>query len=679
MDCSYITSSYNILSNNAQNKYGTCTLVSNIFSAENVKNDTHGRIIAFDIQNITFCNVYMHSGSDPLMKSGRENYAAEVIPQILINCKEYGCVGGDWNSIIENKDATKNAAQKQSKCLKRLVKTFSWVDSYRQLHPDTVQFSRYYDNSVHGEGASRLDRNYHFGNLKILQAYYVGVAFSDHFTLIIKIQLPNTMSKLCSPKSRPLFKSKPTVIQDEKFKMQLKENMVLWNQVRHAGLDTLFWWETIVKPGIKKLLILRGKEITKENTGELNLLLIRQAYLVRKLQAGHLDRLADLHLVQRLIVAWHNKEAEKVKFQSRGEEINEPENVRIYHHEIHKNHIKKSQILKLKSGDITLTGHKACADFLEKSVAELLLSPALLDEAAQEELLADVQPVFTAADNAIMTKHPDKAEVKESIWSANLHAAPGTDGLTSFLYYHCWDVLGDPLTDVVQAIHGGQSPTLSQRTSLMVFGNKPKKPNSMKPTDKRKLSLLNSDFKATTGIDNNRFKKVATHTLSPCQLAAGDDRRIHHGINAARDAIAASAGGREGVGILDNDYKAAFDFMVLLWVFKVLRAKGLAEQVINRLTNLYSNNITIVVVNNILGKSYKNNRWSIRQGDRPSSILFCYGIDPHLHWLFKRLQGIPIYHIPVQGPVLQSQQFPPTLTETFKLIGYIDDVKPAIT
>ena len=186
-------------------------------------------------------------------------------------------------------------------------------------------------------------------------------------------------------------------------------------------------------------------------------------------------------------------------------------------------------------------------------MAELLLSPAILDEAAQEELLADVQPVFTAADNEMMTKHPDKAEVKESIWTSNLHAAPGTDGLTTFLYYHCWDLLGDPLTAVVQEIHGGHPPTKSQRTSLMVFGNKPKKPNSMKPTDKRKISLLNSDFKAATGVDNNRFKKVATHTLSPCQLAAGDDRRIHHGINAARDAIAASTGGREGVGILDND------------------------------------------------------------------------------------------------------------------------------
>ena len=86
-NCSYISSNYNILSNNAQNKYGTCCMVSNQLSPENLKTDTNGRLISFDIENMTFSNVYLLSGSDPVMKRDRENYAAEVIPQILINSK----------------------------------------------------------------------------------------------------------------------------------------------------------------------------------------------------------------------------------------------------------------------------------------------------------------------------------------------------------------------------------------------------------------------------------------------------------------------------------------------------------------------------------------------------------------------------------------------------------------
>ena len=91
------------------------------------------------------------------------------------------------------------------------------MDSFRKLHPESQQFSRYYDHALHGEGASRIDRMYHYGQLVVLEAYYVGVAFSDQFAYIVKIQLPENMEKLVSPKSQPLFKSKPEVIQDQLF------------------------------------------------------------------------------------------------------------------------------------------------------------------------------------------------------------------------------------------------------------------------------------------------------------------------------------------------------------------------------------------------------------------------------------------------------------------------------
>ena len=118
----------------------------------------------------------------------------------------------------------------------------------------------------------------------------------------------------------------------------------------------------------------------------------------------------------------------------------------------------------------------------------------------------------------MMTRVQDKTEIMESLRTANLHAAPGSDGLTSFFYQQCWDMIGDSLTDVIQAIHKGQSPTLSQRTTLMVFAAKPKKPHSLNPNDKRRISLLNADFKILTGIEANRLKKLATHTHASYHL-----------------------------------------------------------------------------------------------------------------------------------------------------------------
>ena len=57
---------------------------------------------------------------------------------------------------------------------------------------------------------------------------------------------------------------------------------------------------------------------------------------------------------------------------------------------------------------------------------------------------------------------------------------------------------------------------------------------------------------------------------------------------------------------------AAFDYLCLVWAYKVLEKKGMDKKAIKRLENIYSNNIYIVVVNNIPGKAIKNIRLSLR-------------------------------------------------------------------
>ena len=108
------------------------------------------------------------------------------------------------------------------------------------------------------------------------------------------------------------------------------------------------------------------------------------------------------------------------------------------------------------------------------------------DYAAQEALLAEVEVVFTEADNKKLLTKPTSTKVLEVVTASNLNAAPGTDGLPSLLYKECWEMLGEPLTAVMGEIHDQRMLTPSQRTSLMVFGSKPKKPSSILPQDKRK-------------------------------------------------------------------------------------------------------------------------------------------------------------------------------------------------
>ena len=74
---------------------------------------------------------------------------------------------------------------------------------------------------------------------------------------------------------------------------------------------------------------------------------------------------------------------------------------------------------------------------------------------------------------------------------------------------------GDSLYQVTNAIAQGETLTTSQRTSLMVFGTKPKKPVSFLPEDKRRIILLNSDFKLCTALEADKYKETFTHTLFP--------------------------------------------------------------------------------------------------------------------------------------------------------------------
>ena len=134
----------------------------------------------------------------------------------------------------------------------------------------------------------------------------------------------------------------------------------------------------------------------REKRGRLNLLLIQQAYLVKKLQMGNIQKLKELKEVQLQINAWYQEESQKVKIQSKMDEINKSEKVTVYHHDLHSKYIKKSSILTLSTEeDGILEGHEACANYLEKNVEKILSGPANLDINSQRVLLNETQQVFT--------------------------------------------------------------------------------------------------------------------------------------------------------------------------------------------------------------------------------------------------------------------------------------------
>ena len=118
----------------------------------------------------------------------------------------------------------------------------------------------------------------------------------------------------------------------------------------------------------------------------------------------------------------------------------------------------------------------------------------------------------------------------------------------------------------------------------------------------------------------------------------------------------------------------------MTWVFMVLKKKGVCELAIERLKNLFEDNLSVIVVNNIEGKCIPNRRLSLRQGDVPSIFFFAYGIDPLITYLEQRLTGILICSMPVLGPTVESALSAslPALEERYRVISYANYLKPAV-
>ena len=217
--CNFLKNNFSLISNNSHSKYGTASLIKNDFNANNISFDTEGRVIMFNIGCTTFGNVYLEAGTDSISRNARENYCGEIIPNLLINPCQAGVIGGDWNCIINNLDATNNPNSKKSPNLSRFVKTFQLKDSFRSLQPISRTFSHYYTLNQQVE-ATRIDREYHWGEIEILNCDYIPAAFSDHMGLLVEISIPHVQHTHV-PMGMPHMRIRDNVARDSIFQQRV--------------------------------------------------------------------------------------------------------------------------------------------------------------------------------------------------------------------------------------------------------------------------------------------------------------------------------------------------------------------------------------------------------------------------------------------------------------------------
>ena len=180
--------------------------------------------------------------------------------------------------------------------LSRLCKTFKWRDSYSVGVGNVSVYSHYYK-----QGATWIDREYNWGDITVKKSEYFPIAFSDHMGLLTEVDVPFHLQRADHSHGPRSFKIRNSVATDPFFKNSIANSMSVWKEIKESGLDSLTWWEIVVKPGIRKIALARSKEMVKERRGHLNMLFIRQAYIMKKLQANNCVTLhAELKVYQPL-------------------------------------------------------------------------------------------------------------------------------------------------------------------------------------------------------------------------------------------------------------------------------------------------------------------------------------------------------------------------------------------
>ena len=88
-------------------------------------------------------------------------------------------------------------------------------------------FSHYYN-----QGATRIDRQYHWGEISIKKSEYIPVAFSDHLGLFTEVTVPFSISRQCRKGGKNSFKIRNNVACDQTFKQSLAAEIVKWSEIR---------------------------------------------------------------------------------------------------------------------------------------------------------------------------------------------------------------------------------------------------------------------------------------------------------------------------------------------------------------------------------------------------------------------------------------------------------------
>ncbi|XP_060202715.1 uncharacterized protein LOC132631129 [Lycium barbarum] len=265
-------------------------------------------------------------------------------------------------------------------------------------------------------------------------------------------------------------------------------------------------------------------------------------------------------------------------------------------------------------------------------------------------MLMHIPQMVSSESNDLLCAFPSLEEVKSAVFELKGESAYGPDGLSGTFFHSCWDIVGMDVFRMVQALYEGHTlPKSVTHTNLVLI---PKKSEVHTFGDLRLISLSNFINKVISRVVHGRLDKILPSLISSNQSSFVKGRSIIENVLLTQEIVTDIRNrGKPANVVIKLDMDKAYDRVSWLYLTRVLRRMGFAENFMDQIWRLLANNWYSVLSN---GQSYGFFHFTrgVKQGDPLSPALFILSAEVFsraLNFLFQHDQykcfGMPKWSV----------------------------------
>lgn len=601
---------------------GTAIAVRNQFCVHHVEKSLDNRIISMRIGHVTFINIYAPSGA--LLRTAREDFFNSSVAHYLRHSTDYVVMGGDFNAIVNLKDAT--GSSNMSPMCKKLMNAAHLTDSWEILNGNRVEFSYIRSNT-----ASRLDRILISNSMKsqVRTANFAVTSFADHKAYMIRMVLPH----LGTPPGRGVWRLQTQILDNEEVLHELSRKWHNWVRAKSNYTTWMEWWIVHTKPKLISFLKWKTSIVHREfrDAIELYRSLLKNAY------ENYLNNPEQLIIINHIKAQMLRLQKQfSASFRKNNETFISGESTTLFH-------VAQIQAKKTKSTISRIdTDGGVLRDQSQIRSTTRSYFENLYDAVAPNACSSDFLPAKRIPENNVQNDNLmqpiSQDEAFTAIKGSCSRKSPGIDGLPKEFYQKAWRIISFEFTNVINdALQGNSKKEFHDGIIVLVK----KKGNDQTVHGYRPISLLNFDYKIFSRILKQRMHNLLPLVLSENQKCSNGNRSIYEATCCIYDKLCQLKHHRKNALLVSFDLDHAFDRVSHPFLRQTMLRMNFNPQFVDLLHLIWGRSFSRILINGHLTQEFQINR-SVRQGDPLSMHLFVLYLQPLLDAIIQKIPSAVI-------------------------------------